>query len=214
MKIVKWLLGIIVLLALVVFGGGLLLKDEVHVERSVRIDRPPAQVYSLLLNMQRFNEWSPWRDYDPSAKTEFSGPPSGVGAKMGWKGDKGDGTMEIVGEVENAEVSVALDFGADGKATSKYLLSPAGEGTEVRWTFDSDFEGDLIGRWFGLMMDSMIGPQYERGLSDLKKLAESQPLPAPPEPAPTVTEDESSADPAADQEGEQPAAEDAAEQDD
>ena len=208
MKFIKWLVGIILLLAVVVFGGGLLLKDDVHVERSVRIDRPPAEVYRLLLNMQRFNEWSPWRDYDATATQQFSGPPSGVGAKLAWQGDKGSGAMEIIDAVENAQITLALDFGADGKATSKYLLSGTGEGTELRWVFDYNVEGDLIGRWFGLMMDSMIGPQYERGLADLKKLAESEPLPAP-----APIEDEASADPAADQQGEQPAGEESAEQD-
>ena len=32
---------------------------------------------------------------------------------------------------------------------------------------------DLLGRIFGLMMDAMVGPDYEAGLENLKQLAEA-----------------------------------------
>lgn len=194
MKVIKWLVILLVVLAAVVFGGGMLLKDDVHVERSIQIDRPPAEVFAVLSSIARFNEWSPWRDYDPTAKQEFSGPDRGVGGKLSWKGDKGSGTMEITEVVENAKVSTSLDFGADGKAISHWVLSGEGSGTKVTWSFDSSFEGDLIGRWFGLMMDGMIGPEYERGLKDLKTLVESTPAPQPEPPAAEPAEAEPAAE--------------------
>ncbi|MBD8526858.1 SRPBCC family protein [Pseudomarimonas arenosa] len=183
MKFVKGLLILLVLVAAVVLGGGLLLNDEVHVQRSISIERPPAEVYAVVSSMARFNEWSPWRDYDPTAKQEVSGPATGVGGKLTWSGEKGAGSMEIVKVVENAQVTTQLDFGPDGKATSDWLLSAEGDGTRITWSFDSKFEGNLLGRWFGLMMDSMIGPEYERGLKDLKTLVESTPAAVPQPPA-------------------------------
>jgi len=54
------------------------------------------------------------------------------------------------------------------------------------WGFDADFEGNLIGRWFGLLMEKMLAPDYEKGLPKLKTLLESEPVSAPVAPAPEM----------------------------
>ena len=41
------------------------------------------------------------------------------------------------------------------------------------WGFDVELSRNPIERYFGLMFDSMIGADYERGLENLKKLVES-----------------------------------------
>ena len=33
--------------------------------------------------------------------------------------------------------------------------------------------GNLIGRYFGLMMEKWLGPDYEKGLENLKRVAEA-----------------------------------------
>jgi hypothetical protein len=93
MKILKWLLGAAVVLAVLVGGGGLLFPSTSHVERSTVIQRPPAEVFTTLNSFARFNEWSPWFEIDPTAKYTYSGPASGVGARMAWVGNSsGTGT--------------------------------------------------------------------------------------------------------------------------
>ena len=47
-----------------------------------------------------------------------------------------------------------------------------GDGTHVTWSFDSDMGAGPIGRYFGLLMDRMVGPDFEGGLANLKALAE------------------------------------------
>jgi len=42
---------------------------------------------------------------------------------------------------------------------------------------ETDIGGNPVGRYVGLMMDGMIGPSYEQGLSDLKAILESAPAP-------------------------------------
>ena len=183
MRILKFLFGLLLLLAVIVVVGGFLLPDTVHVERSITIDRPPSQVFAVLNSYKRFNEWSPWAAKDPNATYAYSGPESGVGAKLEWKGDPktvGAGSQEIVASVPDQRIDVKLDFLEHGKATASYLLTPEGQGTKVVWSFDTSFEGNLIGRWFGLMMEKMLAPDYEAGLASLKKLVESEPVPAPP----------------------------------
>ena len=52
------------------------------------------------------------------------------------------------------------------------MLEPAGSGTRVTWGFTSNLGSNPVMRWMGLMFDRWIGPDYEQGLANLKKVAE------------------------------------------
>ena len=169
----KKILYVILALVGVLLAVGFVLPRQVHVERSVSIDKPAAELFPLANSLRRFNEWSPWVDIDPAAKITFAGPDSGVGASMHWAGNSkvGTGTDTIVESVPDRHVGLELDFG-QGKAKSSIDLAPATAGTKVTWTLDMDLGAGPIGRYFGLFLDGMIGPDYERGLGRLKALAE------------------------------------------
>ena len=171
----KKLFGAFVIVAIVVVGAAYLLPRDVHVTRSIVIDRSAAAVFPFLNSLRRFNEWSPWSAIDPNVKINFSGPESGVGAHMAWAGNSkvGSGTQTITNSVENTRVIVDLDFGGMGVAKASWLLSPAGEGTRVEWTLDTTVGDNPIGRYMGLFMDRMMGPDYEQGLAKLKQRVES-----------------------------------------
>jgi len=186
MRLIKGLIVFLVLLVAVLIGVAFVLPASAHVERSITIARPAAQVFAVVNSYRRFNEWSPWAAKDPSAHYTVSGPVAGVGAKQAWQGDPhtvGSGSQEIVESKPNESVTTALDFGDMGKATARFLLSPEGQGTRVRWTLDTDaplpLDGRIIwntvGRYMGLFMDRMVGPDYESGLARLKVLVESFP---------------------------------------
>lgn len=174
-SVFKGLLYLVALLAVVFVVGGLLLPASSHVERSIRIDRPPAQVYAMLDSYKRFNEWSPWYEIEPGAQYRYSGPESGVGAAMAWEGAKvGKGSQRISESVPQLKVVNALDF--DGTvATGSFSLQAQGEGTQVTWALDSEHGNNLVSRWFGLLLDSMVGKDYERGLAKLKTVMEQEP---------------------------------------
>ncbi|HZF25251.1 MAG TPA: SRPBCC family protein [Steroidobacteraceae bacterium] len=181
MKLLKPILiglaAFILLLALI----GLFLPSAAHVERSVRIAAPPGEVYAIVNDLHRFNDWSPWFEKDPKAKYSYTGPQSGVGARVEWQSkvsSVGSGSQEIVESVPEQRVRTKLDFGSSGTATAQFLLAPEGTGTGVTWALDTTFGGNLLARYFGLAMDSMVGTDYEQGLGNLKALAESA-LPAP-----------------------------------
>ena len=174
MKILRNLLlglvGLVVLLA----GVGLFLPDTAHVERSARIQAAPERVHALINDYKRFNEWSPWAERDPKAVYEYSGPGAGVGAKMSWRSqdpDVGSGSQEII-ESRPDLIRVALDFGPDGKAVAFFKLEPVEGATQLTWGFDTQFEGNIIGRYAGLLLDGMVGADYEKGLGKLKALVE------------------------------------------
>lgn len=177
MKILKWLIVGILGLAAVLAVVGLVLPRQVRVQRTATVARPPAQVYALMNNMKRFNEWSPWAKLDPKTEYTFSGPDSGVGAKLEWKSDDpnvGKG-MQVITSSTPESVKLDLEFGGQGNSKVEYAFQPDGTGTRVTWTMDSDLGNNPIGRWFGLMMDGMVGPDFERGLASLKSVVEKEP---------------------------------------
>lgn len=178
MGILKKLLVVLLALAAAFVVGGFLLPSSTHVERTVSIARPPGEVYALLNSWKRFNEWSPWYARDPKAAYTYEGPASGVGASMAWaseKSDVGKGRQTIVESVPDRRIVSKLQFEGQGDAMAFFALAPDGAGTRVTWGFDVDHGHDLVSRWFGLLFDRMVGPDYEAGLAKLKTVAEAPP---------------------------------------
>ena len=173
-KIVVALIVICLLLA----GVGMLLPRQAHVERSIVIDAPRATVFALVGGFKQFNKWSPWAALDPNAKYTYEGPEFGVGAKHSWVGDPktvGSGSQEIV-EIEPLErVRMRLEFVDQAPASVQFALAPEADGTQLTWSLDTDMGAGPVGRYFGLMMDRWVGRDYEKGLANLKTLAESLP---------------------------------------
>jgi effector-binding domain-containing protein len=172
-KIIITLVGIVLLAGIV----GWLLPRQVHIARSVSIDRPASLVYATVNSFQLFPKWSPWQDLDPNMHQTTEGPRDGVGAKLVWSGnDKvGSGTQIITASVLNQSVASDLDFNNMGAAKSLMSMTADGSMTKVTWSLDIDMGANPIGHYFGLMMDGSIGGDFAKGLGKLKSLVESMP---------------------------------------
>ena len=181
----KVLIGIVAVIVLLILVG-FALPRVVHVERSITVKAPAEQIWSHIADFKAFNCWSPWFGIDPKTAYTFSGTPGEVGSKMVWKSEHpnvGNGTQEVAAVDKPKRLDTELDFGAQGKAKAAFSLAADGEATKVTWSLDSDMGAGPIGRWFGLMMDGMIGPDYEKGLAKLKLVAEKGPYAAAAKPA-------------------------------
>ena len=180
MRIIKIILFSIVGLLVLFFAVGFLLPREVNVERSIEIDASPQQVFDMVNDFQQFNRWQPWAQIDPDTRYVYEGPKTGAGSRMMWYSDHpevGDGDQEIILSEPYSRVRMALDFGAGGLAHADYLIDPTDDGSELTWTLEADMGGNPLGKYFGLMMDGMVGPAYEQGLANLKVILESEPEP-------------------------------------
>ena len=107
----------------------------------------------------------------------FNEIPEGEGAAMTWVSDHpqvGSGNMIIVESQDPSRLVTALDFGEMGTATAFFDLISVGDVTAVTWGFTSDNGNKPLLRWMGLMMDGWVGPDYEAGLNNLKKLVEGE----------------------------------------
>jgi hypothetical protein len=153
------------------------LSDIYTVERSIAIDAPQGRVYGHVADFQQWGDWSPWDELDPDMTKTFSGSETGVGAKYSWSGNRkvGQGSMEITDAMESSRVEIALEFLKPFKARNSTVFSLQSEGADTNVTWAMTGQKTFMTKVMGIFksMDSMVGPDFERGLARLKTVAES-----------------------------------------
>jgi uncharacterized protein YndB with AHSA1/START domain len=153
--------------------------DTYHVERSTKIDAPAALIFAQLEDFKAWSTWSPWEKKDPDMKKSFEGPPSGVGSTYSWQGNKevGKGKMSITASEPPRQIKYRLEFMEpfSAIAANGFTLAPDGDKTvAVAWAMDGT--NNLMGKVFGIFMnmDAAIGGDFEKGLANLKNVAETE----------------------------------------
>ena len=163
-------------IALALFVGiGFILPTEVTVERSLNINAPAHVLFDYVNNVERCIQWLPWNELDPNIEITLSENTIGEGAVYSWKGnsDVGIGSMTITKSILNKRVENDLDFGQGGAAKGYWTFEETEDGTLATWgvVCPVDFI-PVIGPYFGLFWDSMLGPDFEKGLSNLSALTD------------------------------------------
>ncbi len=175
---VKILLGVVAVILLFVIVVALQ-PSTFRVARSTMIKANPARVFGEVNDLHHWEAWNPWGKIDPAMKLTYDGPAAGVGAAYHWEGNSqvGSGSATITGSHPDDRVELRLDFHKPfkGTSTAEFTFEPQGDETKVTWTMDGsrNFITKAIGLIFS--MDQMIGSQFEKGLADLKTVAEQQP---------------------------------------
>jgi uncharacterized protein YndB with AHSA1/START domain len=174
-------LAIIGVIVVVVIAGILIYAatrpDSFRVQRTVLINAPADKVFPLINDFKAWPAWSPYEKKDPAMKRSFGAVTAGKGATYAWEGDKnvGQGSMEIV-ESTPRKLLIKLDFLKPFEAhnTAEFLLEPRGDSTSVTWAIygPSPFMSKVIGTFMNF--DDMIGRDFEKGLADLKAVAEKK----------------------------------------
>jgi len=178
MKILKILLGILVVLVAVAFILSLVGPKDYRVERSQEINASAAAVYEQVAYFNNWSAWSSWAEMDPSAEYTVIGEDGKVGTKQSWKGDKsGEGSMEILEALPNEVVSHKLVFTApwESEARTKFLIE-ALDSTHSKLTWIMTGKNETkMSRLMGAVMpmDKMIGKDFERGLFKLDSVLQA-----------------------------------------
>lgn len=176
MKILKALLSIIIILIVIVVVVGLFLPTSYTVERSIVIDAPPAKIHEYVGDLNKWETWEPWREGDPTLVITHGEKTKGVGASQSWVGESGGGalTFTMDSPTEGIEYDLVFDDGTyECQSAMKYSPLEDGE-TRVTWTMTGDMGTPVIGGYFVLMMDSMVGKMFDNGLANLKNAVEGE----------------------------------------
>jgi hypothetical protein len=165
---------VVAIAALLIFAATR--PDTFRVERKAVIQAPPDRLYGLINDFHQWPLWSPWEKLDPAMKRTLGGPTSGVGATYAWEGndDVGSGRMESKESVPGSKIHIQLDFLQPFEAHNQtdFILTLQGNATEVTWTMygPANYLTKLMCVFAS--MDSMVGPDFEKGLANLKTVAE------------------------------------------
>ena len=165
----------LILVLVAILGLALMQPDSFKVQRSAAIKAPPAKVMAYLNDFHQWPAWSPWEKLDPNMQRTFEGAASGKGAVYAWKGNDevGQGRMEILESVP-AQLDIKLDFIKPFASSNRteFALQEQGDTTVVTWTMTgpSQFVTKVMGVFYS--MDKMIGKDFEKGLAQLKTVAE------------------------------------------
>lgn len=171
----KLVIAVVVILA-VIAGLAAMQPDTFTVTRSITIKAPPEKIIPLVNDFRNWQSWSPWENLDPNMQRTFSGAASGTGAVYAWQGnsDVGKGRMEITGQELPFKVTIKLDFIEPIASTNitDFALVPKGELTTVNWTMNGPMMYITKIMSVFTSMDKMIGKDFEKGLAQLKAVAE------------------------------------------
>lgn len=171
----------IALATILVIAVGFALPSSYTISRTVTISASPTRIHALAGDLKKWPDWTPWAKADPSIVIKYGDLTEGVGAHQSWTGNSGGG--ELTFTRSDPAWGVAYDMNMDdGKYLSKSTLEykNAGSATEVIWTMHGENGNNPLNRYFGLMMDPMVGPMFEDGLNRLKLEAERDTVPAAP----------------------------------
>jgi len=153
-----------------------------HIERKLEVAAPTDLVFGVLNDLHQFAGvlvlfGSPLEKLDPSMQKTFEGPAAGVGQSYAWSGKKvGKAKMTIEESIPGQKVGMKLEFVAPMKSTATCALTLAGTSTGSFVTWSMHGNHNFIGKAFGMFMnmDNMLGTDIEKGLAQLKTVAEGK----------------------------------------
>jgi Polyketide cyclase / dehydrase and lipid transport len=149
-----------------------------RIQRSAQINAPADVVFSIINNLRRWAEWSPYDKRDPNMKKTFEGPSAGPGAIYIWNGNSqvGEGRLTIVESKPGELVSMRLEFSRPFKCNNEvnFKIGPSDGGTRVSWIMDG--KNTFMTKFMSIFMDmdKMVGTDFEHGLANLNNVAQAE----------------------------------------
>lgn len=165
----------------VVFIGVVAMQpSEFRIVRSATIAAPPAAVFAQVNDFHAWDAWSPWAKIDPASKVTFEGPSAGSGAIFKWNGNDevGEGIMTLTESHPHDLIKIRLEFVRPFPGTSYVEFTfkpegPHGEQTLITWSMAG--HNNFLSKMFCMIMnmDKMVGADFEKGLAQMKAVAEA-----------------------------------------
>jgi len=173
---VKKVLLVVLVLIVACLGYIATRPSTFRIERTATTSAPADVVYAQIADFHRWPQWSPWEDLDPAMTRTIEG--SGTGSTYHWVGnDKvGEGRMTITDATPAERVQIKLEFLKPWTATNTtvFALAPDANNTRITWTMEGN--NNFMAKTMDVFMnmDKMIGTDFEKGLTKLAAVSESE----------------------------------------
>lgn len=173
--VLKRLILAVLLVPILLILIALFLPSKYRVERKEIIKATPESIQPWLAQLQRWPQWTVWNtNFDPTLVFTFRGPAEGAGAEMSWTARSGNGSLKLTSADPKTGVTYELNF-EQGKFVSHggVTFAPAEAGaTTVTWFNEGSLGWNPVWRYLGLLMDKMMGTEFEKNLGNLKQKVE------------------------------------------
>jgi len=168
-------IALVVFIAYGLFNASRL--KHIQIVKSVTINGEINEVFNMVKFLENFPKWSPFKEADPSQKTEVKGSDGTIGAQFHWEGNKGKdlGYQEIIKIEEKRFIGMKCDIKKPFKAqpTFEYTFSETQAGVTVTQDFNLQSSlGDAFFMWLFSAKKNMT-KMNERGLELLKQTIEN-----------------------------------------
>jgi effector-binding domain-containing protein len=182
MKILKYFGFFFLSLLLIILIGSFFIAKRTLVERKINIGASPKEYFELINDLEKWPLWMPWYKMDTSMQITYGPNTKGTAAYYTWKSKNkkvGNGKISIASSQPYEQIKINLEFGENGISNGWFKFKPTNNGSELKWGIEI-VQGELpiIGKWIGLLMEKMIGIDFENALAKIKKLAETGPVKA------------------------------------
>lgn len=175
-KFLRFIGILLLIIVLVIVILGIVEPKDVTVERSLTINAPREVVWDQMTNFKNGPNWDPWYKLEPTVTRTYFGTDGQAGSGYTWEGKKtGKGTMTDTGIAGN-KMSYKLHFEKpwSGDASGFYSVEDAGNGTvKATWNYYQHMSFPMNAMQAFMSMDKMMGAQFDSGLNNLKRYAES-----------------------------------------
>lgn len=179
------LLEILISLAIVValyLAVALVLPSKRHLVEKIETNRKLTIAFDSLNSLRRFKDWNPLVLRDPRVQLSYSGPDTGVGARLDYNSQVegvGKGAWKITESLPREKVTYDIENEERGSSKrTSFLLEPTGRNNrnvEITQTYDVDYGWDLLGRYSGMYVRRNIGDDMKMGLTRIVNMLASVP---------------------------------------
>ncbi len=144
-----------------------------EVRTSVRVERPPGDVFDYLVDVTKHADWSP-KPY----RAEDVNLPLAVGStfnSFGWiPGDKEHHNHVEVSAIDAPKRFIITSTEKGEEFINTFTLTPDGTGTTVERVIDMPRPGGFMGALFPVLKAGLIQPGVHKGLTMLKSRLETR----------------------------------------
>jgi effector-binding domain-containing protein len=173
--------GLIFLIVIISF----FLPGSYHFERTIIVQTDASLPFTLTKDFREWDKWLPWHKLDTTMAKTYSEEQGVEGSWYTWNSqnpEAGKGKVTILKLVENEYIENEMAFDGMGTTIATFTFEPAEGGTKVLWALDGNGKGMpwywlIPSKYFNLMMDRMVGKDFEKGLAKMKEVCETMPKP-------------------------------------
>ncbi|TYA57538.1 SRPBCC family protein [Formosa maritima] len=173
MKLLKYLIFflLIVFIGLAIYIA--VQPNSFEVKRTRTIEAPASVIYNNVIDFKNWEAWSSWVEKDPKTVITLDEQTKDIGGSYSWVDQDGNGRMKTIDATENVSIDQELQFGDSEPSNIHWSFSSTPDGkTEVIWKMNSEKIPFMFKAYAAFTggFDTMIGPDFERGLEKLDSI--------------------------------------------